>query len=134
MFERRELERFQVGEALVRYNKCHIFPLDKKPVGRDYPLVNVSLQGIRFITDEALPVHDQLSISIDIPAFSHPINLKARICWTRPQKGPDRFLTGARFLHIPKSDELKLELLLDDRILRKKSRAPSKPGAQGTLG
>lgn len=97
--ERRRYPRLKVSMP-VGYKKLRQTPEFKKgSLAKD-----VSLGGIRFITDEFLALTARLVLNIDLPLPSRPISAVTRVAWIKKLPLADRYEIGNQFLEISKED------------------------------
>ena len=83
--ERRILERFHVPNAKVKY-KLDSFFSDQIPVEGEGDLVDLTVKGVRFESEEELSAGARLSIDIIVPD-EEPIPLIGNIVWTKKLEG-----------------------------------------------
>lgn len=81
LVERRILERFHVPDARVKY-KLESFFSDQIPVEGEGALVDLTVKGVRFESEEELSAGTRLSIEIIVP-HEEPIPLIGNIVWTK---------------------------------------------------
>ena len=85
MVERRRLERFHVPNSYVKYQQEVLFN-DQLPIEGKGDLVDLTVKGVRFETDQELSSGATLNIEIFVPE-EEPINLVGHIVWTKKLDG-----------------------------------------------
>ena len=59
---------------------------------------DVSLDGIKIITDTLLPDETLLGIKLSISAIQKPLNLKGKVKWTKKYQDKELYETGLEFV------------------------------------
>lgn len=79
--ERRILERFHVPNAIVKYKLEALFS-DQLPVEGKGELIDLTVKGVRFETDEEIKAGSRLNIEI-VLEDDEPIPLIGNVVWTK---------------------------------------------------
>ena len=79
--ERRRLERFHVPDAKVVYQLESLFN-DQIPVEGEGELIDLTVKGVRFASEEELSAGVRLNIEIIVPG-EEEIPLIGNVVWTR---------------------------------------------------
>lgn len=98
--ERRRSPRFKVGIP-VRYRK-----LDEGPVSPGVGTLthDVSGQGLRFKTKEAIAPAEQLVLELDVPG--QPVQAVTKVAWVKASAGENGFYeVGGQFMEITQKDQ-----------------------------
>ena len=98
--EKRIIKRHQLSYYLRVYNRK-----TDKPIGY---LVNVSMEGMRLVSQIPLLTHTVFELRVKLPttiAGAKHVDFDALSCWCRPDVNPNCFDTGFKIVN--SSDELK---------------------------
>jgi len=79
--ERRRLERFQIPDARVKYRLEARFA-DEIPLEGEGDLIDLTIKGVRFESEQVLKSGSRLNIDIIIP-HEEPIELIGNVVWTK---------------------------------------------------
>ena len=83
-------------------------------------LVDITVGGMRLLSEEAIPLDRAYSIVLEVPCpdgTSRPIELKAQSLWSRPDVNPDFLDTGFCFIDPPEEAAEEILRLVDDLAL-----------------
>ncbi|MFH1784182.1 MAG: PilZ domain-containing protein [bacterium] len=92
---------------------------------------NISVQGVCFTSDKEFKLKTPLKISVFIPHYWQPIQLKGKVVWSRPVESKDpnegpKFDTGVKLSEIEKSNESKFFMYVLDKVVERYSRKMDK--------
>lgn len=101
--EKRRFVRFR-EDMKIRFS--HVDPHS----GGDIKMANISKKGLCVSTYEKLKKKDILSVEIEVPGFSKPVNATGIVMWVKELRQPDKdgrrmFYTGMRFEKIDPESE-----------------------------
>src|SRR6056297_791971 len=81
----RRTRRFQPGNTRVKLCKTGILRFFQRS-GSGASLINLSKNGLQVLIAESLKPDDNYRITLYVPGFMNPLDLKARVVWCRPYK------------------------------------------------
>ncbi len=105
--EKRRAPRFDI-EVPIEYKKLREATEAKKASITK----NISIGGVRFITDEFLPYTARLVLEINMPLPERNISAVAKISWIKKLPAGDSYEVGNQFLEISKDDKNRLSKYL----------------------
>ena len=65
---------------------------------------DVSEGGIKFMSNEFLPLASRLVVEIFLPAQPRPIKAISKVAWIRKASSGEQFIVGNQFLDVAKDD------------------------------
>lgn len=78
-----------------------------------YPVLNVSMRGMRFLTSDTLLKDDKLTFSVGIPMLGgEPLKVEGRVAWVRPSPRYDSNIVGVQFTSMTKEAVSRLKSLV----------------------
>jgi len=115
----RDHSRYRVKGGMVRYKPVHFLGLFSKP-SKMHLILDVSQDGIQFVTREEFKEQAMLSLDISAPFLNEEvIHTQGQVAWVRKAPGLEAFGVGVRFVRMDQADADKLKLLLDNNNLNK---------------
>jgi phage repressor protein C with HTH and peptisase S24 domain len=93
----RRNRRFNFEDATVEYRKHSSLPfLGGAP--KVSPLINVSIGGLQFITEDCFDPGQRLDLKLMIPSAFRSLSVRAEVIWARRVANRDCYRTGVRFV------------------------------------
>lgn len=112
--ERRIHKRYTIKGCSIQYKSGNFLNLFSKTSNK-YLVLDISQNGLQFITKEHFKKQAHLSLDITAPLLNDKvIHAKGRIAWVRPSIGLDICGIGIEFINMEEEERSKLQLLLDD--------------------
>jgi c-di-GMP-binding flagellar brake protein YcgR len=101
--EKRKSPRFRLGTP-VEYRTLRGSPETKRgSLSRD-----ISIGGVRFITEEFLSLTARLVLDVTLPLPERPFSAVSKIAWIHKLPAGDKYEVGTQFLEISKDDKNRL--------------------------
>jgi len=75
---------------------------------------DLSMGGVRFITDEFLPYTARLVLDITLPLPQRSISAVSKISWIKKLPAGEKYEVGNQFLEMSKEDKDRLSVYLDN--------------------
>lgn len=116
--ERRANKRFGVKDASVQYVRGGLLSFVNRP-SRRYYLLNLSMDGCYFISQEPLNQGELLKLSIEAPMAGTPLQARGRVAWVRKSKDFEAWRVGVEITKISDRHRKALKFVLDNTILKK---------------
>ena len=94
----------------------------KQAVGLNKPASgiskNISVEGLRFCTEQPLQKGDTLLLDLFVPSAQTPVPMEGQVRWTRPdslssQDGPQRYEVGVKLLSV-RGEEVEKTVFFDE--------------------
>ena len=95
--ERRETPRFELPGATLDYERPKLFTATDPLSEKACPVLDVSLGGVRFLTNKRLDAGMQLNVRISVPARSEVAELRGQVRWAFLNRGVYRHRIGVQF-------------------------------------
>lgn len=111
--ERRAFPRL---DASVKVNLVFMPPGEQEAISREFQSMDVSSGGIRIEIDTAVAKGAFVAIQIRLPEGKEPVDLFAKVVWTRELKVPSRYLVGLQFMSSAKESVETLKGFLRPRL------------------
>ena len=109
----RRSRRFVVEDATVEYRKHSPLPfLGGAP--KVSPLVNLSVGGLQFVSDDFFEPGQRLDLKVMIPSAFRALSIRGEVVWARRIMDRDSFRTGVRFTE-PTAEDVSLLRSLEER-------------------
>jgi hypothetical protein len=112
--QRLTLKTGETPRQALRVARALHLELDLPTARQASVTIDLSTGGFSTLVDEAVPVGDDLGVSLRLPAAA-PVVCRARVTDVRPQAGHLRL--AARFEAMPPGDGERLELFIFDTVL-----------------
>jgi hypothetical protein len=116
--ERRREKRYGIKKLAIRYSKSRFAEVIGN-MSEKYLVLNVSEQGVNFMTRKELKPGEKICIRMMLPEQSTQIHGVARIIWSKKSVEHDAFRIGAEIIKINKPNKNQLKILLADAVLDK---------------
>ncbi len=116
--ERRRKKRFGVKGCTVRYRRTGFAGFFAEPSPR-YLVLNISEQGLHFISKEEIKEGESYTLLIDAPGMQEPVEAAGRVVWIRKSAEFNAFRVGIEFNSVRAADKPRLKALLDNAVLDK---------------
>ena len=96
--EHRKDNRIFIKGGVVQYKEAGgLFAIFKGSSDK-YPIINISMRGIRFLTTDALIKNDKLTFTIGIPMLGgDPLRADGRVAWIRKSERYKANIVGVQF-------------------------------------
>lgn len=104
MVENRRFPRIQVSfpiECRSLLSRSYFYTVSK----------DLSLVGVKIITNEFLAKNDLLKININL--INKMVNLKAKVAWCNKERASERYSTGLEFVEISPINREEISVFLD---------------------
>jgi hypothetical protein len=109
----RRNRRFNFEDATVEYRKHSTLPfLGGAP--KISPLINVSVGGLQFITEDCFDLGQRLDIKLIIPSAFRSLSVRAEVVWAHRVTSREWYRTGVRFVD-PSTADLSLLRSLEEQ-------------------
>ena len=109
----RRNRRFVVEDSTVEYRKHSALPfLGGSP--KVSPLVNLSVGGLQFVSDDLYEPGQRLDLKIMIPSAFRSLNVRGEVVWAKRIVDRDSYRTGVRFME-PSAEDISLLRSLEER-------------------
>lgn len=101
MAERRKFYRLGAKFSLTYHKESSSSPVEKGTIAKD-----ISPGGVRFLSNDAVPVGTHLAMTLVFPDLTEPVHFEVKVVWTEPlPPSPDGtpsngFENGAEFVNI----------------------------------
>lgn len=119
----RSSERFVVPDAYLYY-WTSLLDAWLDDTDEQSPLIDLSLDGLQFLTRRKLRIGQKLRMELVVPAFTETLVLKGEVRWVGRAGLSDLYRTGVKFIGVNKEIASYLEKLAEDPFLRSVSRSP----------
>lgn len=106
--EKRKGPRFKIA-ASVEYRMLRGSPEVKK----NSIINDISIGGVRFITDEFLALTARMVVDIALPVPERPVSAVSKIAWIRKLPNGDKYEIGNQFLEMSRGDKERLSNYLN---------------------
>lgn len=80
-------------------------------------VVDINKEGIRLVSDKAIPSNQTFHLGVDVPKENGPrqrLHLEAESLWSAPDINPDFYATGFRILKPDTRTLVQLQLLIEE--------------------
>lgn len=95
--------RMRVKGGTVRYKNKGGLLAFLEGSSDQYPILNISRRGLRFLTRDELEIGDRLSFTIGVPMMeSKPIRADGKIAWIQRSSRYNAFVAGVQFTAMTK--------------------------------
>ena len=109
----RRSRRFIVEDATVEYRKHAALPfLGGAP--KVSPLVNLSVGGLQFVSDDFFEKGQRLDLKVMVPSAFRALSIRGEVVWARRIMDRDSYRTGVRFVE-PSAEDVSLLRSLEER-------------------
>ncbi len=109
----RRNRRFIFEDATVEYRRHSTLPfLGGSP--RVSPLINLSVGGLQFVSDDYFDPGQRLDLKVVIPSAFRSITLRGEVVWARRVANREVYRTGVRYID-PSSDDVALLRALEEQ-------------------
>jgi SOS-response transcriptional repressor LexA len=109
----RRNRRFIFEDATVEYRRHSTLPfLGGSP--RVSPLINLSVGGLQFVSDDYFDPGQRLDLKVVIPSAFRSITLRGEVVWARRVANREVYRTGVRHID-PSSDDVALLRALEEQ-------------------
>ncbi len=102
--ERRQAPRFAIEDCTIQHKRAGLFSFLRSYSAGRQPLVNISLGGLQFLTNDTLKVDDVLHINAHIPGVDDPLRLKGTVVWVG--RGDEEYISRVGVLFNKASEEV----------------------------
>jgi hypothetical protein len=112
--EHRKDTRIAIKGGMVQYKESGggLFAIFKGSSDQ-YPILNISMRGMRFLTADTLLKDDKLTFSVGIPMLGgEPLKVDGRVAWIRPSPRYDSNIIGVQFTAMTKESIGRLKNLV----------------------
>jgi hypothetical protein len=112
--DNRNSKRISINGAMVQYKESDksIFDIFKSS-SEKFPILNLSMQGMRFLSHDPLVVNQPLRINIEIPVLgTEPLQADGRVAWIKYSDRYKASIIGVQFTSIPKESMQRLKNLV----------------------
>jgi hypothetical protein len=112
--ESRKDNRIPIKGGMVQYKESGggLFAIFKGSSDQ-YPILNISMRGMRFLTSDTLLKDDKLTFSVGIPMLGgEPLKVDGRVAWVRPSPRYDSNIVGVQFIAMTKESIGRLKNLV----------------------
>jgi c-di-GMP-binding flagellar brake protein YcgR len=116
--DRRIDKRFGVKDASVQYVRGGWLSF-LNSASRRYYLLNLSMGGCHFITQEELREGEPLKLTIEAPLAQAPLQAGGKVAWVKKSKDFEAWRVGVEFLRMSEKNRRSLKFVLDNTILKK---------------
>ena len=111
--EQRRFPRYTINGCAVQARESYLFGLFSK-LTKKQMVINISLEGVRFISRESFGQNTQLVLNITAPYLRDiAIELKSLVTWERKVQGLSAYSVGARFVGTDRTNRDKLKALIE---------------------
>ena len=115
----RDHTRYRIKDGTVQYKPVHFLGLFSRPSKR-HLILDISQDGVQFVTREEFKKEALLSLDISAPALDDGIiHTQGRVTWVRKAPGLEAYGVGVKFARIEQPELDKLKLLIDRNNLNK---------------
>ena len=114
--ERRNIKRYGVKDSSVQYCRSGLFSFFRNYSDR-YLLLNISENGLHFITKDELSTGDGYNFHIQFRSLGYPLRISGRVVWTRKSIEHDAYRTGIQITGISVKSRRVLRHILDNTLL-----------------
>ena len=109
----RRNRRFVVEDATVEYRKHSSLPfLGGSP--KVSPLINLSIGGLQFVSDDFFSPGVRLDLKVMIPAAFRSLTVRGEVVWAKRVVDRDHYRTGVRYID-PSTDDIGLLRSLEEQ-------------------
>jgi len=109
----RRNRRFVVEDSTVEYRKHSALPfLGGSP--KVSPLVNLSVGGLQFVSDDLYEAGQRLDLKVMVPSAFRSLNVRGEVVWAKRIIDRDSYRTGVRFQE-PAPEDISLLRSLEER-------------------
>ncbi|MFH0889382.1 MAG: NIL domain-containing protein [Planctomycetota bacterium] len=96
--EHRKDNRIFIKGGVVQYKEAGGLFAIFKGSSDQYPIINISMRGIRFLTSDTLSKNDKLTFTIGIPMLGgDPLRADGRVAWVRKSERYKANIVGVQF-------------------------------------
>jgi len=97
--EKRSCARFRIPGATAAYKKDKgLFKRSSEYSAEFLPVLDISRGGIRFLSNENVPMDTKLHLSIQVPGDPSPLGIEGTVRWAAPNVGHSfRYQVGVQF-------------------------------------
>ena len=110
--DRRGKKRYGIKDAIVQYKKASVISFLAPPSQR-YLVLNLSPNGMAFMTRQAMTEGQRLSVRINAPRLPGAIRAYGRVAWVRQTREQDAYRVGVEFTRVSSRARSLLKALLD---------------------
>lgn len=114
--DRRQRKRYGVRDAIVRYKKASVLSF-LAPASQKYLVLNLSEQGLEFITKESVREGQKLTVSVTAPPIRGTVHATGKVVWIKKSQGQDAFRVGLEFTRVSSRSAAYLKALLDSAVV-----------------
>jgi Tfp pilus assembly protein PilZ len=113
--ERRRHCRFEIDDCQATLHRDGLLTvLGMGKNNRARAALDLSEGGVRFLTQERLPVGTKVRIVIDVERYKEQITAAGEVRWCyQSAKNSDEFYTGVEFVDLPASEKRKIGMMRD---------------------
>jgi hypothetical protein len=112
--EKRRDNRIPIKGGVVQYKEAGggLFAIFKGS-SEQYPILNISMKGIRFLTADILSKNDKLSFTVGIPMLGgEPLRADGRVAWIQPSERYNANIVGVQFTAMTRESIQRLKNLV----------------------
>ena len=116
--ERRAHKRYGVKKLGIKYSKTKLLAFLGN-YSEKYLVINISENGLYFMTREDLPIGKKIFVKLDAPMLDSAISGTAEVVWNTKSAEHDAYKIGAKFLKMSEKNQKKMRKLLEEAVLDK---------------
>ncbi|MDI6733849.1 MAG: NIL domain-containing protein [Planctomycetota bacterium] len=113
--DKRRDSRIPIKGGMVQYKEAGggLFAIFKG-ASEQYPILNISTRGMRFLTADTLSKDDKLSFSVIIPILGgEPLKVDGRVAWVKSSPRFNADIVGVQFTAMTKKSIHRLKNLIE---------------------
>jgi len=86
-----------VDDVQLEFTENNLFSFFTRGKTANQPLIDISAEGLQFLSDKKLSEGTELKITLKIPATSRSVDIKGQVRWIQQVQGQELFRTGIMF-------------------------------------
>ncbi len=116
--ERRKEKRYGIRDSTVVVGRKSILSFFKES-SKPYLVLNISKNGLHFISRTQLEPGDNLKLSIQAPKLTKTLTVKGSVVWVKPTSQEGAFRVGVTFQKVAGQNKDLLQQMIDSALLDK---------------
>ena len=117
--DRRRYRRYGIKDSSLKYTTGGKIMAMFQPPSKKYLVLNISEDGLHFISKNELQIGSKITMSITAPLVDSEIKTSGKVIWCLKSEEHDAFRVGVQWVGLGKTNQLKLKHLLNNAIMDK---------------
>ena len=106
---KRKKRRYRVRDFQVEFTPDNLFSFFRRASSERNPLVDMSTEGLQFLSRKELKLGETIQITISAPIFASPIKGRGKVVWSQQIPRQTLFRTGVELTDLDEDTQKKLD-------------------------